>query len=108
MPTKKISTSEEGRLWAAASYLWIISIVVLAVRKNDNFARFHANQGSLLFIISIPMMFIPVVGWLINLIICILAIIGIIKALTGERWELPLLGSVAAKFGGWIVKTFKL
>ena len=108
MPTKKISPSEEGRLWAAASYLWIISIVVLAVRKNDNFARFHANQGALLFVISIPMMFIPVVGWLINLIICILAIIGIIKALTGERWELPLLGSVAAKFGGWVIKTFKL
>jgi uncharacterized membrane protein len=81
---------------------------VLAVRKNDAFARFHANQGVLLFIISIPMMFIPVIGWLINLVIGILAIIGIIKALTGERWELPLLGGVATKFGGWIVKTFKL
>lgn len=108
MPTKKISGSDESRLWAAASYLWIISIVVLAARKNDAFARFHANQGALLFIISIPMCFIPIIGWLINLIIGILSIIGIIKAITGEKWELPLLSGVATKFGEWAVKTFKL
>lgn len=108
MPSKKVSQTEEGRLWAAASYLWIISIVVLAVRKNDDFARFHANQGALLFIISLPMCFIPVIGWLINLIIAVLAIIGIIKSLTGEKWELPLLSGTAAKFGEWAIKTFKL
>ena len=108
MPTKKTTGSDESRIWAAASYLWIISIVVLAARKNDDFARFHANQGALLFIISIPMCFIPIIGWIINLIIGILAIIGIIKSLQGEKWELPLLGGTAAKFGDWAVKTFKL
>jgi len=108
MPTKKNNQPESGRLWAAAGYLWIISIFVLAARKNDDFVRFHANQGALLFVISIPMFFIPIIGWMVNLLIGVLAIAGILKALSGERWELPFLEETAVKFGAWVIKTFKL
>jgi uncharacterized membrane protein len=53
-------------------------------------------------------MFIPVVGWIVNVLIAILAIVGIVKALQGEKWPLPLLSGTAEKFGDWIIKTVKL
>ena len=106
MPKKEVS--QEEKVWGVVSYLWILSLVALAARKDNEFVRFHASQGALLFIISIPLMFIPVVGWLLNLIIGILAIIGLIKAAQGEKWDLPLLADTAKKFGDWIIKTVKL
>ncbi|MFA6918859.1 MAG: hypothetical protein WC244_01960 [Patescibacteria group bacterium] len=105
--TKQIDTSEE-KIWSAVSYLWILSLVALAARKDNEFIKFHASQGALLFVASLILMFIPVVGWLINLLIGVLAIIGIVKALQGEKWELPLVADMAQKFGDWIIKTVKL
>ena len=104
--TKK--NSSEDRLWAAASYLWVISLVALAARKNSDFVRFHASQGALLFVVSVVLMFIPVIGWLLNLIVGVTAIIGIVKALQGQRWPLPVGAELAARFGNWIMATLKL
>ncbi|MFA6421792.1 MAG: hypothetical protein WCV92_00070 [Candidatus Buchananbacteria bacterium] len=104
---KEKNTAEE-RIWGAASYLWVLSLVVLAARKDDEYVRFHANQGVFLFIISLIMIFIPILGWIINVIILIFCIVGLVKSLKGERWQLPLVSDIAQKFGDWIVKTIKL
>ena len=103
---KKHST--EDRVWAAASYLWVISLVALAARKDNDFVRFHANQGALLFVVSLILMFIPGIGWLFNVILGVLAIIGIIKAVQGVRWPLPVGADLAKRFGDWIMATLKL
>ena len=100
--------SSEDRLWAAASYLWVISLVAMAARKNNDFVRFHANQGALLFVISVALMFIPGIGWLLNIVIGVIAIIGIIKAIQGIRWPLPIGADVAKRLGDWIMATLKL
>ncbi|MFA5124726.1 MAG: hypothetical protein WC473_02780 [Patescibacteria group bacterium] len=102
----KTLTSDQ-KIWGAISYLWVLSLVALAVKKNDSYVRFHANQGVLLFVISF-VGFIPVLGWLINLIIAIVAIIAIIKAYEGEKWQLPLLAGPAKQFGAWLEKTLNL
>jgi uncharacterized membrane protein len=104
---KKVNPSEE-KIWAAVGYLWILSLVALAARKNNEFVRFHASQGVLLFVVSIPLCFIPVVGWLLNIIIGITAIVGIIKAIQGEKWELPVGAGLAKQFGNWLIATLKL
>ena len=103
--SKKIT--QEEKIWAAISYLWILSLVALAARKNNDYVRFHANQGFLLFILSLFSWF-PVVGWLLGIIVLILVIIGIIKSFNGEQWSLPVVSSVAEKAGEWFVKTIKL
>lgn len=105
--TKKVNPSEE-KIWAAAGYLWILSLVALAARKNNEFVHFHASQGVLLFVASCVLWFIPVLGWFLNLVIGIAAIVGIIKALQGEKWELPVVGGMAKNLGDWIIKTLKL
>lgn len=95
-------------MWGAIGYLWILSLLALAARKNNEFVRFHASQGSLLFVVSVVLMLIPGIGWLLNIAIAIIGIMAIIKALQGEKWQLPVLGGMAKGFGDWIIKTAKL
>src|SRR3989344_3230174 len=104
----EIKPSQEAKFWGAVSYLWVLSLVALAARKNNPYVRFHASQGALLFVLSIIFMLIPGIGWLLNILIGIAAIVGIIKALQGEKWEVPVLGGFAVQFGNWIIKTLKL
>lgn len=104
----KTNLSTEQKLWGAASYLWILSLVALAARKDDDFVRFHANQGVLIFAVSIFLMLIPMLGWILNVFLGITAIVAIIKSLQGERWELPIASDVAVKFSDWVIKTLKL
>jgi len=107
MAETKMDQSEK-KVWAAVGYLWILSLVALAARKDNEFVRFHASQGALLFLISIPCIFIPIIGWMVNLLLGIVSIVGIIKALQGEKWEIPVIGGAAKGFGDWLIKTLKL
>lgn len=81
---------------AALSYIWIISVIMIVTKKNDEFVMFHAKQGLILFIASF-LWFIPVVGWILDILIVICIIIGFIKAMAGERYKLPVVGDLAEK-----------
>ncbi len=100
--------NQTEKIWAAVAYVWILSLVALAAKKDNSFVRFHANQGLLLFVISLAFAFFPLINFLVGAIVLVVAIFGIVKALEGERWELPFGGPIAKKFGNWLVKTIKL
>lgn len=87
---------EENKIWAAISYIGILSIVVLLVKKDSAFAKFHAKQGAVLFVAGF-LSAIPVVGWAVGIVVLILAVMGIINAASGKMWKLPVLGDLAAK-----------
>ena len=69
----EIKTSDTN-LMAALSYLWLLSVVMLVVKKDDPFVLFHAKQGLVLFIASIVLWFIPFLGWLLQLAVFIMVI----------------------------------
>lgn len=106
MPEKK-SVSQDEKIWGVLAYFWVFSIVALALKKNNSFIKFHASQGVLIFLLSFVFI-IPFLGWIIGILLCVLAIIALIKAYNGEKWELPLLGGVAQELGDWLIKTLKL
>ena len=106
MPEIK-SVSQDDKIWGLLSYFWIFSLIALASRKDNEFVRFHANQGALLFVLSLAGI-IPMFGQLLMLAILIVAIIAMVKAYQGEKWELPLIAGVAKDFGDWLIKTLKL
>ncbi len=102
---------ESGGINALAllSYLWILFLVPLLAAKDDEFAQFHAKQGLVLFIFwvaiwiaSIPLLIIPILGWLVILVAYIAAfvffIMGIVNVLKGKKKELPVIGKFAKKF----------
>ena len=88
---------EEGKALAVISYFWLISLIVLLVKKDNEFVLFHARQGLVLAILATVFSLIPIIGWLLNIVVIIFAIVGIVKALAGEIWKMPLLGDFAQK-----------
>jgi uncharacterized membrane protein len=84
---------------------FITGIVLLVIEKENKFVRFHAAQSTVvfgaLFIISIILGFIPIIGWLIALF---LPIIGLVlwlylmfMAYKGNLYRLPVLADFADK-----------
>ena len=92
---------EENKVLAALSYVWILFLIPLLLKRNSKFAQFHAKQGLVLFIGEIIAVFVgwfPVIGWLFWLIVIIFAIIGFVQALTGKYYRLPIVADLADKF----------
>lgn len=112
MEEKKMSGSskdvEENKVIAAIGYISILCFVPLLMAKESKFAQFHAKQGLVLFIVGVIVMiinaaigWIPIIGWLIalglSLGLIVLSLLGLVKALSGEWYELPLIGDLAKK-----------
>lgn len=88
---------EKNKVMAVLAY--ILFFIPLLAAKDSKFARFHTNQGLVLFlggIIASVVAVIPVIGWIIapiaGLAITVLAIIGIVNAIGGKAKELPIIG----------------
>ena len=95
MDPKDVSAN---KVMAILAYLGILVLIPLFAAKESKFARFHVNQGLILFICSLVSYFIgkiPGLGflmWILNVAIFIFAILGIINAAKGEAKELPVIG----------------
>jgi len=92
-------------VYAALSYLWILALVPLLFKRDREFVQFHAKQGFLLFVTEVAISMVavvPLLGWLVGFVGWIAAIIfsfiGLLAALTGRRWEMPILGEYAKRF----------
>src|SRR3989338_10408413 len=97
MPDRAI---EDNRVIAAIGYVWILCLVPLFLKRNSQFAQFHAKQGLVLFVAEIfgwLIFWIPLIGWFLGIFIIILAVLGIMNALQGRYWEMPVLGKSARK-----------
>ncbi|MGM0611711.1 MAG: DUF4870 domain-containing protein [Thermodesulfobacteriota bacterium] len=81
---------------------WITGIVFLLLEKENQFVRFHAMQSFVvflvLFVLSLVLGWIPIVGFLsfiIFLVGVILWILLMVKAFQGEKYKLPWAGEFA-------------
>jgi uncharacterized membrane protein len=101
---EKSSTGLDENVAGFFCYLFgfITGIVFLVVEKKSSFVKFHAMQSTItfigLFIISMILGWIPIIGllvypiWILSLI---LWLILMVKALRGERYLLPIVGKMA-------------
>ncbi len=87
---KKISPTTDRNLLAAVSYVWILSLVMLMMKKDDAFVQFHAKQALVLFILSL-LGFIPIIGWLVAFCAFIGMIIGFLHAWQGKEYQIPFV-----------------
>ncbi len=92
---------ENNKLMAAISYIWILFLVPLFAAKDDAFARYHANQGLVLFLVSIALGIIgvipfigPIIAAIGGIVTFVFTILGIINALKGEMKPLPFIGGI--------------
>ena len=98
---QKSSTGLDENVAGFLCYLlgFITGIVFLIVEKESRFVKFHAKQSTItflgLFVISLLIGWIPVIGTLILIFSLILWLILMIKALQGKRYSLPIVGKMA-------------
>jgi len=95
---------DEGRIFAAVAYLWILCLVPLMLKRSNSFAVFHGKQGLVLFIGEVAISIIgviPVIGWVVfflgSLVFGCAALAGTIQALLGNRWRMPVVCEIAEK-----------
>lgn len=96
---------QQNKVMAILAYIGILFLIPLLAAPQSQFARFHANQGLVLFIVDIILgvvvricLFIPIVGLIISsvvgLCIFLLMVLGIVNAASGKGKELPLIGKI--------------
>lgn len=87
------------KVFGILSYFGILWLIGLLAGKTE-FAKFHANQGLVLFIAGLiigAVSAIPILGWFIvaplgSIATLVLAIMGIVNAAKGEMKPLPVIG----------------
>ncbi|MUV38177.1 UPF0132 membrane protein [Lentibacillus sp. JNUCC-1] len=104
---KKTSTGLDRNVAALLCYLagFVTGIVFLVIEKEDRFVRFHALQSIVTFVIifvaSLVLTAIPLIGWIIGLLLSplsvVLWIVLMLKAYQGKEFKLPIAGNIAEK-----------
>ena len=105
-PLSDAADIEQNKVYAVLAYIGLLFLVPLLAAPNSKFARYHANQGIVLFIATVAAIAASMVLAMIPLIGCVAAllpviiggaaivfmILGIINAASGQCKPLPLIG----------------
>jgi len=88
---------EKNKVMAILAYF--IFFIPLLVAKDSPFAKFHANQGLLIFLLSIASivaLFIPFIGIFLSIAgyiaVLVFTVLGIIAAAKGQNTPVPYIG----------------
>lgn len=86
---------EQNKAVAAMSYVWILCLVPLLLKRDSAFASYHAKQGLVLFLVEILSMlvaWIPLVNVVLFFGLITIAALGIANATRGLALPLPIIG----------------
>jgi len=112
-PSGGNGASSDRTIMLVLSYLGLLALIPLLVKKEDREIQWHAKNGLALFVIYVifaiawavtsnflpasigcAMSFVSCAIWLVYLV---LIIMGIMKAVKGERMRFPLISDFADK-----------
>ena len=100
---------QQNKLMAVLAYIGFLFLVPLLAAPQSPYARFHTNQGLVLFIVEAILgtvasicLLIPFLGGIVGGIVSAVAsllsfifmILGIVNAATGKVKELPIIGKI--------------
>ncbi len=93
---------KEGRFFAVISYVSFLCIITLLLKKNNNFALYHAKQGLVLFVMEVVafiLSIIPLLGWLIGIfgymLFLLVSLWGIMQAALGIYCRIPIVTEIS-------------
>jgi uncharacterized membrane protein len=110
-----VEDAEKNKVIGILAYLPFLFWIPLVAAKDSPFAKYHANQGFVLFIVSLTLWFVLTVlsltcGFLFSFISTIIAllqlvylgpfvllVLGIINAASGKCVPLPVIGGIKIK-----------
>lgn len=97
---------QQNKAMAILAYFGMLFLVPMLAAPNSRFARFHANQGLVLFILDIALSalaaffsWVPflgkIIGGSVTAVGLVFTILGVVNAANGQAKELPLIGAIA-------------
>ena len=101
---KTETPKSQTNIMALISYIGFLCLIPFFTKEKDEFVKFHAKQGLVLFagevITWIIVGIIPTLWFLGNLVgifWLILSIIGIMNVVKNEKKEIPIVGKFAER-----------
>ena len=96
---------EQDKIQLVLSYFGILALIPFLTVKDSPYVQYHAKQGLVLFGAAIVISFLNIIPVLGTIVYCVgmlgyfvVSIMGIMKALKGERWQIPVISDLATKF----------
>ena len=96
---------DQDKIMLVLAYLGILALIPLLTVKDSDFVKWHAKQGLVLGLgggIAVTIIgMIPVIGLISCVLmpaILVLCVMGIMKAMGGARWRIPIVADIADKF----------
>ncbi len=92
----------DGKSFAVLSYLSILCIIPLILKKDNPFVLAHSKQGLVIFIGQVAVMILSILlgAWLLRLgmfVLGVFAFIGILAVLQGRLIRFPVISPLADK-----------
>ena len=88
---------QQNKYIAILSYLGILLLIPLLLRRDSQFCRYHLNQGIVLFfancVINLLSGFIGLIG-ILSIVTLIFMVMGIVNCVKGVCAPLPLIGNI--------------
>lgn len=113
-PPPGASSSSDRTIMIVLSYLGILALIPLIMKKHDKEIQWHAKNGLVLFVAYIIVTvlwtlvsnFMPTtLGCALSFVGCgigigylVVVIMGILKGVKGQRFKVPMLSDFADKF----------
>ncbi|MBN1870764.1 MAG: hypothetical protein JW847_09345 [Candidatus Omnitrophica bacterium] len=90
----------EGKVIAILSYLSILCIIPLVLKKDNSFVMKHGKQGLILFLGEVAVFILHIIlgQWILRLgmfVFGVLSFIGLIAVLQGRDTDLPVVSRLA-------------
>ncbi|MEZ5083391.1 MAG: hypothetical protein R2750_08080 [Bacteroidales bacterium] len=86
---------DNSKTVAILSYITIIGWIVALVLHSNNkseLGAFHLRQALGLFITGFILVWIPIIGWFLNIVVFAFLIVGLIYAIQEEKKTVPFVG----------------
>ena len=108
-----VADANENKFMAIMAYVIVLVPILAGSYKTSPFVKFHTNQGTMLWVIALVLIFVRWVvsfflyflGWIfallsfvIGIAIFVLAILGIMNAANGKSEPLPVIGTLYTFF----------
>ncbi|MCK5014452.1 MAG: hypothetical protein KAS66_11590 [Candidatus Omnitrophica bacterium] len=90
----------DGKVFAILSYLSILCIIPLVLKKDNPFVLKHGKQGLILFLGQVAVFILHIILglWILRLgmfVLGVLSFLGLIAVLQGRDAELPVVSNLA-------------
>lgn len=92
----------DGKVFAILSYLSILCIIPLVLKKENNFVLSHGKQGLVIFVGEVAVFVVHIVlgQWFLSsgsFVFGAISLWGIIEVLRGRYVKLPIISDIADK-----------